>query len=424
MSVETQLADLAKSHPSDDGIALMRLCLFDWAVCALAGQNEPLADILRGKGLAEGGAPQATVVGGGRLPNARAALINGAISHALDYDDTHFAHIGHTSVGIFPAALAVAEAEGASLLDALAAALVGSEAAVRVGQWLGRDHYQIGFHQTATAGAFGATLASARLMRLNAGQVVTALGLAASRAAGLKAQFGTMAKPLNAGLAAEAGVESSLWARAGLTATQTGMQAFGATHHGQANANAFDDMGTDWRMMKVSHKFHACCHGLHAMLEALATLGVAPETVARISVATHPRWLTVCNDPAPTTGLGVKFSFAMTAAMALADVNTADISAFGDATAADPALIRLRDKVQVVGDDTLSEMQSRVTVALTHGETLTAFHDLNAPLSPGARETRLRGKGRAVVGDQAEPLWQAVVGNSLSDLMAILGAGT
>ena len=111
----------------------MRLSLMDWAVCCIAGREEPLAVILRDKGLSEGGKAEASVIGGDKLPAPRAAMINGAVSHALDYDDTHFAHIGHTSVGVIPAALVVAERVGASFDDFLTACLIGSEGAVRVG---------------------------------------------------------------------------------------------------------------------------------------------------------------------------------------------------------------------------------------------------------------------------------------------------
>ena len=137
-------------------------------------------------------------------------MVNGAISHALDYDDTHFAHVGHLSVGIYPAVLAIAEQTDATASQVVAAFLVGAEAAIRTGCLLGTAHYNKGFHQTATAGAFGATLAAGRLLNLDEAALRHALGLCASRAAGLKSQFGTMGKPVNAGLSASNGVELSL----------------------------------------------------------------------------------------------------------------------------------------------------------------------------------------------------------------------
>ena len=419
MSIETQLADFAvNSEPSPDALEMMRLSLMDWAACGIAGREEPLAVILRDKGLSEGGKAEASVIGGDKLPAPRAAMINGAVSHALDYDDTHFAHIGHTSVGVIPAALAVAERLGASFDDFLTACLIGSEGAVRVGVWLGRDHYQVGYHQTATAGAFGACLAALRLLGADQAQAIAGIGLVSSKAAGLKAQFGTMAKPLNAGLAAEAGVEAALWAMAGMTSTEQGLQAFGVTHHGDADAAAFDGLGGTWRMLEVSHKFHACCHGLHAMLEALSEVSVDPADVVSVEITTHPRWMTVCNKPAPHTGLEAKFSYAQTAAMALVGVDTSAIAAFSDMVAQRSDLVALRDVVSVVTAESLTEMQARVRITLRDGAVLDAAHDLAAPMALEARAAKLMRKAQGLVPD-ADALWQVT---DLASLAAILRA--
>jgi len=419
MSIETQLADFAvNSEPSPDALEMMRLSLMDWAVCCIAGREEPLAVILRDKGLSEGGKAEASVIGGDKLPAPRAAMINGAVSHALDYDDTHFAHIGHTSVGVIPAALVIAERVGASFDDFLTACLIGSEGAVRVGVQLGRDHYQVGYHQTATAGAFGACLAALRLLGADQAQAIAGIGLVSSKAAGLKAQFGTMAKPLNAGLAAEAGVEAALWAMAGMTSTEQGLQAFGVTHHGDADAAAFDGLGGTWRMLEVSHKFHACCHVLHAMLEALSEVSVDPADVVSVEITTHPRWMTVCNKPAPHTGLEAKFSYAQTAAMALVGGDTSAIAAFSDMVAQRSDLVALRDVVSVVTAESLTEMQARVRITLRDGAVLDAAHDLEAPMALEARAAKLMRKAQGLVPD-ADALWQVT---DLASLAAILRA--
>jgi 2-methylcitrate dehydratase PrpD len=141
-------------------LGLARLSLLDWMSCGRAGASEPLAVSLRALAAAEGGTATASVIAAGGAPTRMAALVNGATSHAIDYDDTHFGHVGHLSVGVYPAALAVAEETGASAAEMIAAFLVGAEAAIRIGMVLGRAHYKMGFHQTATAGAFGATLAA------------------------------------------------------------------------------------------------------------------------------------------------------------------------------------------------------------------------------------------------------------------------
>ena len=428
MSVEAALADFAHGplEGAGDARALMRLCLFDWAACGLAGRGEPVAVKLRDWAADTCGSGPATLFGGGHAAPESAALVNGATSHALDYDDTHFAHIGHTSVAVLPAALAVAEAVGGTLDDVIDAALVGSEGAVRTGVWLGRDHYQVGFHQTATSGTFGAALAAMRIGGLDVPEMMHGLGLAATQASGLKSQFGTMGKPLNAGLAAEAGVRAAAWARRGMTSARRGIggpQGFGPTHHGAGDLAAFDGMGSDWRILGISHKFHACCHGLHAMLEALADRAAAPDALSEIVVTTHPRWLTVCNVPAPQTALECKFSYRLTAAMALSGVDTAAIGNFSAATAQRPDLIALRDKVEVVGDDALSEMQTRVELRHADGRREVLSADLDAPLSLTAREERLRGKAAALLGEElAEALWSAVQGEALGPLTFLMRA--
>ncbi|MEC8292723.1 MAG: MmgE/PrpD family protein, partial [Pseudomonadota bacterium] len=124
-------AETAETQIPEAPMAVMQLSLLDWVACAVAGADEPVSTILRDMVTAEGGAPQATVVGGGQVPARAAALANGTISHALDYDDTHFAHIGHPSVAVVSAALAVAEKHGASGRALQQACLIGVEAATR-----------------------------------------------------------------------------------------------------------------------------------------------------------------------------------------------------------------------------------------------------------------------------------------------------
>ncbi|WP_299148230.1 MmgE/PrpD family protein [uncultured Tateyamaria sp.] len=390
------LLDYAQATPPPEVRDVMALSLLDWAACGIAGHAEGAfaqwSATLRTPG-------PCVRFDGAHSGAAEAALVNGTLSHALDYDDTHFAHIGHPSVVTCSVALAVAEGQGAPLSLMLDAALVGAEASVAVGLWMGRDHYQVGYHQTATAGAFGATVAAGRLMGLTGAQMRHALGLCASMASGLKAQFGTMGKPLNAGLAARAGVEAAQWAQTGMTAAPDGLAGplgFGETHHGTDAPVPFD-----WRMGSVSHKFHACCHGLHAALEAVR--GVDMEGAKAVTVHTHPRWLSVCNHPAPETGLGAKFSYAHVLAMAAHRMDTGDIGLFSDACAQAPDLVSFRQKVCVVGDESLSEMQARIDI---DGQTYA--HDLDAPLPLEARRARIQEKARALAGARADDLWNAI----------------
>lgn len=413
MGITEQLVKFSTAEVAEEAAAMMRLSLFDWAACGITGAAEPEFAAFRQAQIIEDG--PAHVFGGGDLGAAQAALVNGTLSHALDYDDTHFAHIGHPSVAVLPAVMALAETLDTPLSDAIDAATIGVEASVMVGVWLGREHYQIGYHQTATAGAFGATLAAARLLELDKGQTRNALGLCASMASGVKAQFGTMAKPLNAGLAARTGVEAALWAQAGMTAAQDGLAGplgFGETHHGQCADVKLPKK--DWQISTISHKFHACCHGLHAMLEALGGANVEAERIAAIKIRTHPRWMSVCNIAAPKTGLEVKFSYAHTAAMTLLSHSTGAIASFSDEVARDKDVIALREKIEVVEDESLSETQSLITLTLKTGEVRRLRHDLMTPITLEARSEKLRIKVQALLGEaRDDALWQAAIGSDL-----------
>jgi 2-methylcitrate dehydratase PrpD len=184
------IAMIDRRHIPDSARRIATFSLFDWMVVARAGRNEPVSHIMTSFVAEEGGKAVACVVGSPvRVPARAAALANGSISHALDYDDTHFAHIGHPSVAVAPAALAAAEQVDASAAALRDAFLLGAEASCRIGVVLGRDHYQRGFHQTATSGAFGATIAAGRLLGLTPSEMRHALSLVSTRASGLKSQF-------------------------------------------------------------------------------------------------------------------------------------------------------------------------------------------------------------------------------------------
>lgn len=396
---------------------MARFSLFDWMVCGRAGVGEPLARILRDYVASEGGRPVASVVGGAQAPARAAALANGATSHALDYDDTHFGHVGHPSVGIYPAALAVGEEAGASAAAVADAFLIGAEASVRLGKVLGAVHYNRGFHQTATAGAFGATIAAGRLYGLTRDQMRVALGLCATRASGLKSQFGTMGKPYNAGIAASNGVECAALARAGFTSAADGVmgpQGFVPTHSdGPSEAGIWDNPPPGTFLFEdIKYKLHACCHGTHAMIEALAAVkrahNLTPERVAAIRLRTSPRWLSVCDIKAPKTGLEVKFSYNWLAGMVLAGIPTSADRTYTDALAADPALAAFAGRITVTGDPSVSDMQAVGEVALTDGGVLAFSHDLDARIDPQVLAASLRAKAEGLLGAGAAPLWQVV----------------
>ena len=407
------------------------LSLLDWLAVSMAGRDEPVSQTVRSMIEEEGGAEQASVFGSPhKFPARAAALANGSISHALDYDDTHFIHVGHPSVGIIPAALALAQQLGSSRDEWLDASLIGMEASVRVGDWLGRSHYIKGFHQTATAGSIGATVAAARLLKLNVAQTRYAIGLAATRTAGLKCQFGTMGKPYHAGMAAANGVEAAKLAAAGFISRPDSLeceQGLAWTHYGEYNESAFNLLGETYVFESVQHKLHACCHGTHAVLEAIIeardTHQIKPENIKKIEICVHAAWLKVCDIPEPSTGLEIKFSYRMTSAMVLHGHDTAAITTFDDVLCEAPELVSLRDKVMVVADEKMSETQAMVTITLITGEAITVYHNLADPMSYEQRAQKVKAKAATLLGQEmTEQFWTVINGeaDNLSELTPMM----
>ena len=396
-----------------------RLSLLDWMTCGIAGRNEPLALKLRQLSEMEGGTGHSTIIEGSRAPARMAALVNGATSHALDYDDTHFAHVGHLSVGIYPAALAIAEQQDLSAADMMTAFLLGAEGAIRVGMRLGRAHYNLGFHQTATAGAFGATLVAGRLLGLDAGQMRHALGLCGTRASGMTSQFGSMGKPYNAGIAAANGVECATLAHLGFTSADDGLlghQGFVGAHtpietRRDADAGAgILNVGIDAYLFPDNkYKLHACCHGLHPMIEALLaarqTAVAAFDEIEAFTLETNPRWLAVCDIKKPRTGLEVKFSYNWLAGMTLRGDNTGDDRLYQDALAGDEELRAFANRITVIGNDALTDLQARGSLKMRDGSSLPIWFDLAEPLAEDVIIAKLRVKSETIIGEESAAIW-------------------
>jgi len=271
-----------------------RQCVLDAIGCTLAGASDALVEILLAEMREQGGAERATIIGHkGRLPAPAAAIVNGAASHALDFDDVNLAMPGHPSVAILPALLALAEERGSSGAEVLTAFVAGYELQCRIGKVIAPGHYDgLGFHATATVGSFGAAAACAHLMGLDADRFATALGIAGTQAAGLKSMFGTMCKPLHAGKASYHGYMAAKLAARGFTSRPDVLecgQGFARTHSPDFNPErAFDAPPNGWYVCNNLFKYHASCYMTHAPIEAARKLreqhGIAASDVERIEV--------------------------------------------------------------------------------------------------------------------------------------------
>lgn len=377
-------------------------CLLDWLTVTVAGAREPLCDLLADE-LGIDGDGDATLVGrAGRARVVDAALVNGAASHALDYDDVHLAMPGHPSAPVFAALVGVAEAAQLDGRRFLRAAVVGLESELRLGELAAPDHYERGWHATATIGAIGAAIACADALGADDDQRRHAIGLAVSQAAGSKAMFGSMAKPLQVGRAASSGALAARLAVRGMTAHPASLE----DPQGFLALYADGDVVPAWRddrllLVDTLFKYHAACYFTHAGIEAAARLrarGVRAGEVVAVRVETNPKNLLVCDLRRPTTGLETKFSMVATVAMALLGVDTAAPESYGETTLADPALHRLIERVGVTASDQLERTQMVVTVEQRDGRTTQEWADSGVPATDlRAQRDRLEDKCRRLV---------------------------
>jgi 2-methylcitrate dehydratase PrpD len=393
-------------------LTVAKQCLLDWIGVALAGRNEPLVRILIDE-LAPADDPAGvSILGHGRRARLDdAVLINGAMGHALDFDDV-IMPMGHPTVPVAPVVFALAQQRGAPGAAALEAFIAGVETECRIARLLGPSHYAKGWHTTATTGTFGAAAAAAHLLGVEGEALTHAFGLAGTQAAGLKSCFGTMSKPLHPGKAAQNGLLAARLAARGFTSDTdvlASAQGFADTQSSTADAAlGLADRTAPW-VVEALFKYHAACYLTHDSIEAANQLrleeGIAPEAIAAVSVRVPSGHLGVCNIPAPATGLECKFSLCMTTALALSGEDTFQEALFSDATAQRPELVALRDKVSV--DPTQVGRGCVVTVRLRDGRLLSRTGDVSQPLRDlAAQQDKLERKFRhltaPVLGSRAD----------------------
>ena len=392
----------------DAALEVAAQCVLDWFGCAVAGSQEPLTVILTEE-LATGTGPATLVGPPGELATTgmlQAAMINGAAGHALDFDDTNIVMGGHPTVPVLPALLALAETVGASGAQVLSAFVVGLEVESRLGDMIGGDHYAKGWHKTSTIGVFGAAAAACHVLGLDEVQFGHAMGLAASNAAGVKANFGTMTKPYHAGHAAERGLLAARLAARGFTANPEavgGNQSLAqAAGEGALRLGRLQTMADRWLTTDTLFKYHAACYLTHAGIEATSAImdeqRLTAAEVDQITLVVHPSLDDVCNIQFPTTGLEAKFSLRATQAFAVNGVDTTSVEAYEDGPVNKPEVQKFIDKVTVEFDESLATTATRATVtnlAAQRHKLEAKFNGLAGPVLGGDHVTavvdRLRG---------------------------------
>jgi 2-methylcitrate dehydratase PrpD len=319
-------ADWALSLRLDDAPAATRHAakrhLLDGIGCALAGEAPHATALAVGE-------PEATVLGTDRrAPAPLVALANGALVHALDYDDTHAAALVHATAAVLPTAFAIGEQVGADGAVVLTAAIAGYEVVTRLGMPVAHGFHARGFHATSVCGVFASALIASKLMGLDARATTNALGIAGSVAAG-SLEFlntGSPTKQLHPGLAAMNGITAARLAAAGAEGPAT---IFEGPHglyrsylgHDVDAATLTDALGGRWETTRITIKPYPCCQLSHASLDALRAAGsFEPHDVDQIVFEVpHGVSAIVGDKRAPRTSYEGKFSLEYCAATLLCD---------------------------------------------------------------------------------------------------------
>ena len=335
--------------------------VIDWYAAVIPGAVVPPATLLEVALKEELDIGKAKLVLGRSATVRAAALINGSAAHTVEVDDIFRDGIYHPGAPTIPAALALAQANGASGEEFLRAVIVGYEISTRIGAAMGKAHYKY-WHNTGTIGVFGACAAASELLKLDARRFAHALATVTTFAAALQQAFrmDSMSKPLHAGRAAEAGVTAALAAREGVTGSLDvieGDAGFGrAMSNGPDWEECFLSLGKTFNICRMTFKNHTCCgHTFAAIDGALALQGrmkIAAHEIERIRVGSYRAAKEVSGYESPTTPAEARFSLKYVVATALTH-GSVRFAAFEPARMNDPATRELMAKIDVTIDSEL-----------------------------------------------------------------------
>lgn len=379
-------------NPKDLGTEVFeqtKRMLLDYLGVAMAGSRTESAQSVQ-KMLAGPAPGHCTVIGTPLKTSPEfAALANGTAAHSVELDDTHQAGSLHPGVVMFSTAIALSELHPEIDAGQFACAVVaGYEVAARIAMALQpKHHYELGFHPTATCGVFGAAVTAAKLLRLSEEQMLSAVGIAGSMAAG-SLEFlaeGTWTKRLHPGLAAQNGILAAKLAAQGFRGPATileGRDGFLFSHSQKPRPEwATLDLGKTFEIMRTSVKPHACCRYMQSSIDALIELAnthdLHPEQIQRVEVAVlEAGWLLVCEPRkrkyAPENQVDAQFSMPYGAAIALID-RAAGLDQFSDDSIRSPEVKSLMGKVVLMKDIRIEknfpeEWPARVQIELTSGK--------------------------------------------------------
>ncbi len=352
----------------------------DWIASAVAGRNARPVGVLErfADTMGPDDGPSEILVSRKRTSPLFAALVNGASSHVVEQDDVHNGAVFHPATVVFPAVLAAAQQTGASGRDFVTASVVGYEAGIRIGAYLGRSHYQV-FHTTGTAGTLAAAAAVAHLLGADETTMLHALGSAGTQAAGLWEFLRDAAdsKQLHTAKAAADGLLSAYVARDGFTgATRIleGKQGMAARMSSDPDPTRLTEgLGEKWAVLETSFKFHASCRHTHpaadALLKAMQEHRLTPDRVERVRTRVHEAAIDVLGPVTdPHTIHQSKFSMGFVLALG-ALRGRAGVTEFTDEALQDPEVRKFANRVEMVYDPEIDAAYPERWLGLVEVET-------------------------------------------------------
>jgi len=422
MDVTAKLAkfvtELDYSQIPSKAVKTAKIAVRDCLGVALAGSQEEDAKICGEIARQENARQETSVVGQKFQTSAlNAALANGTAAHALDFDHS-FTMMGQPTAPIVPAAFALGEALGASGRRIIEAYVAGFEVTGKLVHSL-RDSAHDGWHAPSTLGVFGATAACGKLLGLDGAQMQMALGITASMAGGIVANFGTMTKPLHVGLGARNGVLASKLARGGYTANgkaiEGGFGLYQVLHQdAPLHEAAIDELGHSYALVTDGLRIKPYpCGGLtheviDAVLEFRAKHGLTAEMIDSVDVDVVKHTFDRIVFRVPQTGIQGKFCMPYLVARAIID-GKIGLHVFTDRAVRDQNVLKLAERVQMNLDPNLKKSDAagrpcRVTIRLKNGQTLTreAQHAKGGPEYPMS-EAELREKFTECAGEAIDP---------------------
>ena len=369
--------------PAATRSAVKRLAL-DYLGVALAGSRSESGHIARRYARSIGGKPRSTLIGdGARVPMEIAGFANAICSHSIELDDIDVLALFHFSPPVYSSALAAAEAEGASGKDLVVALAAGCEMMERASRATNNALRNRGFHTTPTCGVFGATVAAGKLLRLDAEQMTSALGLAGAQASGLMEMYGpSMQKRFNPGPTARNGLTAAAIARQGFTGAASifeGERGFCNAFSGHAQPQRLVEGLHRAYKLDIEFKPYSCARPIHNAIDCALAIRARhrPDlnAIERIVMARHPDWASYHQNPAPRTYHEAQVSLPFSVAVALRD-GAALLKQYTDANIANPLIKRLSSKVEFVVDKRLPRgVSCRMTMQMADGRKLTSQVD-------------------------------------------------